>query len=52
MPDLTHWATTTPERRAIISPSGTRTFAELDANANRVARALRARGWWPVMPSR
>ncbi len=29
---------------AVISPSGDRTFAELDANANRVVRALRERG--------
>lgn len=33
-----------PERPAIVSPHGTRTFAELNANANRLVRALRARG--------
>jgi long-chain acyl-CoA synthetase len=44
MPDLTHWATHTPDRNAIISPAGRRTFAELDANANRLARALRRYG--------
>jgi long-chain acyl-CoA synthetase len=33
-----------PERPAILSPSGDRTFAELNARANRVARVLRARG--------
>jgi long-chain acyl-CoA synthetase len=37
-------AETAPERMAIISPHGDRTFAELNANANRVVRALRARG--------
>jgi long-chain acyl-CoA synthetase len=33
-----------PERRAILSPAGGRTFSELNARANRLARALRARG--------
>ena len=33
-----------PDRLAIVSPSGDRTFAELNANANRLVRALRARG--------
>jgi len=33
-----------PQRAAILSPSGDRTFAELNANANRLVRALRARG--------
>ncbi|MCZ7535020.1 MAG: AMP-binding protein [Acidimicrobiia bacterium] len=41
---LTHWAQDHPDRTAIVSPAGNRTFAELDANANRVVRALRARG--------
>ncbi len=41
---LSLWAEEHPDRFAIISPSGNRTFAELDANANRVVRALRARG--------
>ena len=44
MPDLTHWASVTPDALALVTEDGTRTFAELDANANRVARALRARG--------
>ncbi len=44
MPDLTHWATATPDALAIVSAAGNRTFAELDANANRLARALRNRG--------
>ena len=33
-----------PDRAAIVSPSGDRTFAELNANANRLVRALQARG--------
>ena len=44
MADLTHWATETPGALAIVSAAGNRTFAELDANANRLARALRNRG--------
>ena len=47
MPDLAEWAARTPDRLAILSPGGTRTFAELDANANRLARALRGRGLAP-----
>ena len=38
------YAEAAPQRPAIISPHGHRTFAELDANANRLARALRSRG--------
>ncbi len=41
---LTFWAERQPDRLAVISPSGTRTFAELDAAANRLVRALRRRG--------
>ena len=37
-------ARSAPDRAAIVSPSGDRTFAELNANANRLVRALRARG--------
>ncbi len=44
MPTIEHWGETTPGSPAIISPKGTRSFAELDAAANRVARALRRRG--------
>jgi long-chain acyl-CoA synthetase len=33
-----------PDRMAIISDAGDRTFAELNANANRLVRALRASG--------
>ncbi len=41
---LAHWASLHPQAPAIISPSGERTFAELNANANRLARTLRDRG--------
>jgi long-chain acyl-CoA synthetase len=41
---LAWWAQEIPDHKAIISPTGDRTFAELNANANRVVRALRARG--------
>ncbi|MGI8661985.1 MAG: AMP-binding protein [Acidimicrobiales bacterium] len=41
---LAHWAERFPDRLAIVAPSGDRTFAELNANANRLARALRRRG--------
>jgi long-chain acyl-CoA synthetase len=41
---LAWWAQEIPDHKAIISPTGDRTFAELNANANRLARALRARG--------
>jgi len=44
MADLAHWAAETPDAPAVIAESGTRTFAELDANVNRLARALRSRG--------
>ena len=37
-------AQASPDRAAIISEAGSRTFAELNANANRLARALRAHG--------
>lgn len=38
------WASYTPASIAVISPTGERSFAELNANANRLVRALRARG--------
>jgi long-chain acyl-CoA synthetase len=38
------WAARRPERTAVISVDGDRTFDELNANANRLVRALRARG--------
>ena len=41
---VAHWAGRRPDDPAIVSPHGDRTFAELDANANRLARALRDRG--------
>ena len=41
---LRFWAEQTPDKLAIISDYGTRTFAELDARANQLVRALRTRG--------
>jgi len=41
---LTWWAERQPDRLAIVAPTGTRSFAELDAAANRLVRALRRRG--------
>jgi long-chain acyl-CoA synthetase len=41
---LSWWAARIPDRPALITTSGDRTFAELNANINRLARALRARG--------
>jgi long-chain acyl-CoA synthetase len=38
------WAARIPDRPAIMTAYGDRTFAELNANANRLARALRSRG--------
>src|SRR5258708_2433129 len=38
------WAAAVPDSPAIISDAGTRTFSQLNANANRLARALLARG--------
>ena len=34
----------TPDRLAVVAPTGDRTYAELNANANRLVRALRRRG--------
>jgi long-chain acyl-CoA synthetase len=44
---VTYWAQRRPDADAIRSPTGTRTFAELDANADRLVAALRARGVGP-----
>lgn len=41
---LAHWARIQPEVLAVQSIWGDRTFGELNANSNRLARALRARG--------
>jgi long-chain acyl-CoA synthetase len=41
---VAHWAEVAPDRPAIVSPRGERTFAELNAHANQLARALRRRG--------
>ena len=40
---LAWWAEQQPDVPAIIAPTGTRTFAQFNAGANRLARALRAR---------
>jgi len=37
-------AARTPERPAVVAPTGDRTYAELNATANRLVRLLRARG--------
>jgi long-chain acyl-CoA synthetase len=39
-----YWAAERGDERALISDAGDRTFNQLNANANRLARALRARG--------
>ena len=44
---LTWWAEQQPDRLAIVSEHGDRTFAELDARANQLVRALRRRGAEP-----
>src|SRR5688500_16520595 len=45
---LAYWAgQLSDDQAAIVSPHGDRTFAELNANANRLARALRGRGLSP-----
>jgi len=41
---LAWWAEQRPDEPALVAPSGSRTFAELNANANRLVRALRRRG--------
>ena len=41
---LAHWARVQPDVLAVRSSTGDRTFGELNANANRLARALRVRG--------
>ena len=38
------FAATEPDRPAIVAERGTLTFAELDARANQLVRALRTRG--------
>jgi long-chain acyl-CoA synthetase len=39
-----YWAQRQPDKPALITPTGNRTFAEYNANANRLVRALRDRG--------
>ena len=38
------WAARVPDRMALITPHGDRTYEDLNHNVNRLARALRARG--------
>ena len=38
------WAARVPDRMALITPHGDRTYDDLNHNVNRLARALRARG--------
>ena len=40
---LAYWAGVTPQRQAISSPKGSRTFAQLNERANALARGLRRR---------
>jgi long-chain acyl-CoA synthetase len=44
MDELARWAAERPEAPAVIAEAAFRTFAELDAAANRLVRALRRRG--------
>jgi long-chain acyl-CoA synthetase len=41
---IAYWAEIAPDRSAIVSAYGDRTFAELDDHADQLARALRANG--------
>jgi long-chain acyl-CoA synthetase len=41
---IAHWAQIDPERPALFSTEGERTFGDLNAQANRLARALQRRG--------
>ncbi|MDQ1396970.1 MAG: long-chain acyl-CoA synthetase, partial [Acidimicrobiaceae bacterium] len=41
---LAKYAASDPDRVAVVSPTGDRTFAELNARANQLIRALRRRG--------
>jgi len=44
---VSYWANRDPQRSAIVSAQGRRTFSELNAKANRLARALQGRGLQP-----
>ncbi len=43
----TYWAQQYPDRTALITPHGDRTYTEFDENVNRLVRALQARGVQP-----
>ncbi|HEX6421586.1 MAG TPA: AMP-binding protein, partial [Acidimicrobiales bacterium] len=44
---VAHWAARQPDAPAVVSERGDRTFAEVNANANRLVRAWRERGVGP-----
>ena len=44
---ITYWSSEAPDRVAIVSDHGNRTFGELNARANQLVRALRRRGVEP-----
>ncbi len=48
---LAWWAERIPDRLALITAHGDRTYADLNADINRLSRALRARGCSPATPS-
>ncbi|MEY2463166.1 MAG: long-chain acyl-CoA synthetase [Acidimicrobiaceae bacterium] len=41
---LSWWAERQPDTAAVVAPSGSRTFAQLDRRANQLVRVLRSRG--------
>ena len=44
---LAWWAARIPDRLALVTPHGDRTYADFNAQINRLSRALRARGLGP-----
>ena len=46
------WAARIPDRLALVTAHGDRTYDDLNADINRLSRALRARGLGPATPSR
>ena len=49
---IAYWARVAPDRLAISSPFGDRTFAELDDRADQLVHALRRAGLRPATRSR